>query len=475
MWLDEHGRLRRQPAHRDRLLARRRRARRADRRDPDRRRGRPTLNGNPEYGNLPRKFKITITGCQHWCSYPEINDIGVTAVRRADRRRGLPRARRRRTLDQAASRRAAPRVRAAGAGRSTSCKAITAIFRDSDELRVEPREGAHEVSLHQSRLDARSRSSRRSSSGSATSSRAGGRRPARGATTAITSACIRRSRPGLHYAGFSVVSGRISPEQLRGSPTLADEFGDGTLRLSAMQNILDHEHPERASTRCVAERSRALGVPLDGSPFQRGTRRALGASTASSRSPRRSCSASGSRRSSRIDCPASPTRSSCTSPDARTRAASIRSPTSGSRVLLMASGVQVEGFDFFVGGESGLAQRVGFRAQADDVPDALEGLFERLLQDRWPGEHPSWTGRTVMRPSSRCLADRELTHVAATTRSSVFRARPMTRNGEPRRRGDRPHAGRAARAGVATRWPKCGSSSRARIPAARSRIARHWG
>ena len=39
-------------------------------------------NGNPELYNLPRKFKVSITGCSVWCSYPEINDIGLTpAVR----------------------------------------------------------------------------------------------------------------------------------------------------------------------------------------------------------------------------------------------------------------------------------------------------------------------------------------------------------------------------------------------------------
>ena len=37
--------------------------------------------GNAEFYNLPRKFKISITGCRVWCSYPEINDIGLTAVR----------------------------------------------------------------------------------------------------------------------------------------------------------------------------------------------------------------------------------------------------------------------------------------------------------------------------------------------------------------------------------------------------------
>ena len=39
------------------------------------------LNGNPDFYNLPRKYKISITGCRVWCSYPEINDVGLTALR----------------------------------------------------------------------------------------------------------------------------------------------------------------------------------------------------------------------------------------------------------------------------------------------------------------------------------------------------------------------------------------------------------
>src|SRR6202161_2373673 len=39
------------------------------------------LNGNSEFFNLPRKFKISITGCPSWCSNPEINDIGLTAAK----------------------------------------------------------------------------------------------------------------------------------------------------------------------------------------------------------------------------------------------------------------------------------------------------------------------------------------------------------------------------------------------------------
>src|SRR5262249_57956376 len=39
------------------------------------------LNGNPVFYNLPRKFKISSSCCRAWCTYPEINDIGLTATR----------------------------------------------------------------------------------------------------------------------------------------------------------------------------------------------------------------------------------------------------------------------------------------------------------------------------------------------------------------------------------------------------------
>ena len=40
------------------------------------------LGGNPEFYNLPRKFKISVSGCPMWCSYPEINDVALTALKR---------------------------------------------------------------------------------------------------------------------------------------------------------------------------------------------------------------------------------------------------------------------------------------------------------------------------------------------------------------------------------------------------------
>ena len=37
---------------------------------------------NREYANLPRKFKMTITGCSHDCAQSQINDVGLTPARK---------------------------------------------------------------------------------------------------------------------------------------------------------------------------------------------------------------------------------------------------------------------------------------------------------------------------------------------------------------------------------------------------------
>ncbi|ELZ29624.1 nitrite and sulfite reductase 4Fe-4S domain-containing protein [Halosimplex carlsbadense 2-9-1] len=41
------------------------------------------FTGNREYANLPRKFKMTITGCKHDCGQSQINDVGLTPARKA--------------------------------------------------------------------------------------------------------------------------------------------------------------------------------------------------------------------------------------------------------------------------------------------------------------------------------------------------------------------------------------------------------
>jgi sulfite reductase (ferredoxin) len=354
------------------------------------------LNGNPDYANLPRKFKITITGCTHWCSYPEINDIGATAVRRADGVVGF-------------------HVRVGG-GLSTKphlalllpafvlpeqlpqvCEAITGIFRDSDELRINRTKARmkflfinHGWTADTFLAEIERRIGYKLDAPAEEHPPEGHYRDHLGVHP--------QKQEGLSYAGFSVVSGRISPEQLRGLATLADEFGDGSLRLSTMQNILltsirsDH-------TAELVERSRALGVAIDGSPFQRGTASCTGSEY-------------------------------CKLALTETKLFSIRlaqeledrlpgftdtvklhvagCPNSCGQhpiadvglqgILLNQGGVQVEGFDFFVGGGLGknstLGHRIGFRAASDDVPDALERLFSAYVTQKSEGESiRSWTSR----------------------------------------------------------------------------------
>jgi len=42
------------------------------------------FTGNREYSNLPRKFKLSVTGCLDDCAQAEINDIGLWPARSAD-------------------------------------------------------------------------------------------------------------------------------------------------------------------------------------------------------------------------------------------------------------------------------------------------------------------------------------------------------------------------------------------------------
>ena len=354
------------------------------------------LNGNPDYANLPRKFKITITGCTHWCSYPEINDIGATAVRRADGVVGF-------------------HLRVGG-GLSTKphlalllpafvlqeqlpqvCEAITAIFRDSDELRINRTKARmkflfinHGWTADTFLAEIERRIGYKLDTPAEEHPPEGHYRDHLGVHP--------QKQEGLSYAGFSVVSGRISPEQLRGLATLADEFGDGSLRLSTMQNILlTNIRSDRTAE--LVERSRALGVALEGSPFQRGTASCTGSEY-------------------------------CKLALTETKLFSIRlaqeledrlpgftdtvklhvagCPNSCGQhpiadvglqgILLNQGGVQVEGFDFFVGGGLGknstLGHRIGFRAASDDVPDALERLFSAYVTQKSEGESiRSWTSR----------------------------------------------------------------------------------
>jgi sulfite reductase (ferredoxin) len=224
------------------------------------------LAGNSAYFNLPRKYKITITGCRAWCSYPEINDVGLTATRRGSEigyslRVGgglstephlAPR------LPVWVPRHEVPRV----------VLAVTDIFREADELR-QSRERARLKYLflqHGWTAD----------SFTAEIERRLGHALPPAEPEEVPADVLRdhvgihpQKQAGFHYVGASVPSGRVSPAKLRAAADLADRYADGQVRLTVMQNLVIPNVPLR-HTEPLAREMTAAGLPVEGSQFHRG-------------------------------------------------------------------------------------------------------------------------------------------------------------------------------------------------------------
>ncbi|MGD0548224.1 MAG: nitrite/sulfite reductase [Terracidiphilus sp.] len=224
------------------------------------------LSGNPEFYNLPRKFKVCATGCPSWCSHPEINDIAFTATR-FDGKIGYSV-----RVGGGLSKEPHLAVRlnafvlpdqAARVARATA-----EIFREQQGLR-ENRAQARMKYLFlnegwtaesflaelQSRLDF----------------------TLLPATPEIVPDDIYRDHAGVHkqrqeglsYVGASVLRGRLSADQLLAAAELAESFGSGALRTTVSQNLLFVDIPNNRTAELVQE-LKQIGLQVDGSIFWRG-------------------------------------------------------------------------------------------------------------------------------------------------------------------------------------------------------------
>jgi sulfite reductase (ferredoxin) len=224
------------------------------------------LKANPDFYNLPRKFKISVTGCPSWCTYPEINDIGLTAVKHngqvgyslrvggglsADPHLAV-------RLDAFILPEQAVRV----------ARAVAEIFRDQQGLR-ESRERARMKHLFlkegwtaerflaelQSRLDFKLLP---------------------GVQEQVPDDVFRdhtgihpQRQPGLSYVGASVLRGRLTGEQVEKAADLAERFGSGSLRATVSQNLLFIDIPNNKTAELALELNK-IGLQVDGSSFWRG-------------------------------------------------------------------------------------------------------------------------------------------------------------------------------------------------------------
>jgi sulfite reductase (ferredoxin) len=354
------------------------------------------LNGHPDFANLPRKFKITITGCTHWCTYPEINDIGVTAVRRGDGAVGFHV-----RVGGGLSTRPHLAVRLPAFIRPEQVldvvRAAAGIFRDSDELRQNRAKArmkflfiTHGWTAESFLDEIERRIGYRLDPSSEDPAPDGSYRDHVGVHP--------QKQPGLYYAGLSITSGRITTGQLRQVADLAASFGDGTLRLTAMQNVLVLNIPAaRLSDFILA--CREAGLPLSGSAFQRGMVSCTGSEFC------KLAITETKRFSIRL---AHELEARVPGFDTNIKLHVTGCPNSCGQhwiadlglqgVLMNRDGAQVEGYDVFVGGTLGvqgrIARRLGVRVAADHAAPALERLFKTYLRGRGVDEpFGTWANR----------------------------------------------------------------------------------
>ncbi len=224
------------------------------------------LKGNADFYDLPRKFKISASGCPHWCNYPEINDIGLTAVRRGDEigysvrvGGGLsnePHLAVR--LDAFVKRDEAVRV----------ARIIAEIFRDQQGLR-QSRDRArlkylftHEGWTPESFLDELHRRL--------------GYKLDPAVPEDIPDDILRdhtgihpQRQSGLSYVGASVLRGRMTGEQFEAAAELAERFGSGSLRATISQNLVIVDVPN-AKTGELARELGQIGLHVEATNFWRG-------------------------------------------------------------------------------------------------------------------------------------------------------------------------------------------------------------
>jgi sulfite reductase (ferredoxin) len=350
------------------------------------------LGGNAEFYNLPRKFKISITGCRSWCNYPEINDIGFTPVTR--RRIG--------GLETGFS------VRVGG-GLSTNphlavrlnafvswkqvtpvARGIAEVFREAHVLR-ENRERARLKFLflqHGWTAD---------SFLAELQERIGFTLDP--AEPEEVPSDVHRDHVGIHaqkqlglsYVGANVLSGRITPSQLHLAADLSDLYGDGHVRNTVMQNLVIVNIPDRHAVRVGAELD-AAGLPVRASAFARATVACTGsefcklaltetkgfarwlAGELDERIP-------GFQEQLRINVTGCP--NSC----GQHWIADIG--IEGKKIKV--DGKMVDAYYFCIGGALGefasIARPVGYRCAAIDVPDAIERLLSQFNEHRDADEH----------------------------------------------------------------------------------------
>ena len=347
------------------------------------------LTANPEFYNLPRKFKVTVSGCPVWCSYPEINDVALTAIRRGDEvgytlrvGGGLS------TEPHIAVRIPVfiPQTKAVDV-----VEAVLRIFKEQTELRENRTRARLKYLFMRHGWTAESMLA-------AIEEKLGTKLEPSPVSDDATPDDVYRDhigvtpqrQSGLSAIGASVLRGRLSGDQLIQLADLAEELGDGHLRATIMQNILVANIPN-ARTREVVERLNQIGLQVEVSPFWRGAIACTGTefcklAIAETKAFSKWLVSEMEERLPGFDQQIRLHVTGCTNSCGQSWIADIG--LEGKKIKK--DGAMVDAFYFCVGGAigkyAGIARQIGFRAAAEECPAAIERLLRAYLAARTPGE-----------------------------------------------------------------------------------------
>jgi sulfite reductase (ferredoxin) len=346
------------------------------------------LNGNSELYNLPRKFKVSITGCSVWCSYPEINDIGLTpAVRGNEVGFSL-----RVGGGLSADPHLAVRLDAFVQQHQVAAvvRKITELFRDQQGLRVS-RDRARMKHLFL-------REGWTAETFLADLNRRLGYQLDPAVEEKIPDDIYRdhvgihrQRQPGLCYVGLSVLRGRMTGTQLSAVAALAARYGNGQLRTTVMQNLVVVNVPANQAQE-LARELEALGLPVQGSSFWRGAIACTGSEF---------CKLAITETKGFTRWIVDELEERLPGFDQQLKLHVTGCPNSCGQHWIADIGMEgkkikhegrlEDAYYFCVGGAVGLHQQtarpVGYRCLATEVPDALERLLTGYLRVRHPGEN----------------------------------------------------------------------------------------
>jgi sulfite reductase (ferredoxin) len=358
--------------------------------------------GDPEFSNLPRKFKTSISGCAAQCTHHEINDVAFAAVRHPETGEvgydlwvggGLS------TNPMIAKRLGAfvpagqvPEVWAA----------VCAVFRDYGYRRLR-----HRARIKFLIADWGAQKFRevmeKEYLGYAL---ADGPAPVNVDGAMRDHVGVHPQQDGLYYVGFAPRVGRLNGELLDAIATVAERYGSGRVRTTAEQKMVILDVPEASVEALVAELD-ALGLPARPSVFRRHTMACTGIefcklAIVETKARAMTLIDELERRLPGFDAPVTINVNGCPNSCARIQTADIGLKGS---LVTDASGQQVEGFQIHLGGTltggdasgSGFGRKVrGLKATAEELPDYVERVLRRFDAARQPGEtFAAWTLRAT--------------------------------------------------------------------------------